>query len=172
MKEKKVGDTIVFDYDVYDVVSNVEYEYDHTDTLMGIIEEVIPDPRYTKYRVKLTRVINAESPKDYTTYIGTNKWVTSDDKVYRGVSLFNLLYPTLRRPTVDQVKFIMNFFSDPNDAESIVKNWYKNIMGDLYDGEEFGEPQPFVSDDKWKKNETPGEFFRKLKEEIMKDFQQ
>lgn len=169
MKEKKVGDVIVFDYDVYEIENNIEEVYDHTDTLMGIVEEVIPNARYTQYRVKLTRVINAASLKDYADYIGTNHWIASDDKVYRGTALFGVLYPTLKRPTLDQVKFIMGFFHDFNDAESIVKNWYKNIMGDLYDGEEFGESQPIVNNGMWKKGETPGQFFKKLKEEIMKD---
>lgn len=45
MKEKKVGDKIIFDYDVYDVVNNIEYEYDYTATLAGIVTEVIPSDR-------------------------------------------------------------------------------------------------------------------------------
>jgi hypothetical protein len=173
MKEKKVGDVIVFDYDVYDVVNNIEEEYDHTDTLMGVVEEVIPDPRYTKYRVKLTNVINAESPDDYAPYIGTNSWIASDDKVYRGTALFHLLYPNHRKPTFEQLEVILQMYN-PNESmdkniDRIGENWYKTILGDLYSGVEFGEPEPFVGGDE-KEFDTPDEFFRKLKEEIMKDF--
>ena len=139
MKEKKVGDVIVFDYDVYDIENNIEFVYDHTDTLKGIVEGIIPDPRYTKYRVKLLSVLNAANPKDYENSIGTSGWVASDDKVYRGTALFNLLYPTLRKPTVDQVKFIMSFFNDPNDAESIVKYlWLDRRIKKTNEGYQFG----------------------------------
>ena len=135
MKEKKVGDVIVFDYDVYDIEYNVEEVYDHTDTLKGVVEEVIPDSRHTRYRVKLTGVVNAENPNTYTDYIGTNFWIATDDKVYRGGALFNLSYPNLHRPTVEQVRRIQSYGN--KSPESIVKDWYRDILGDAYDGNEF-----------------------------------
>lgn len=143
MKDKKVGDIIVFDYDVYDIVNNIESEYDHTDCLAGIVKEVVPNSRYTIYKVKLLKVLSAEDPGDYSIYLESDDFTieASDDKVYRGTALFNQLRPNAKRPTPSQIHFIIEMY-DPNKSENdnisyIIENWYKHLMNKFYDQDEF-----------------------------------
>lgn len=143
MKDKKVGDKILFDYDVYDIVSNVEYEYDHTDLLAGVIKEVVPSSRYTIYKVKLLKVVNAEHPEHYSDFLDSDERTieTSDDKVYRGTALFNVMFPNAKRPTPNQIHFILKMYdstkTEEENIKNIIENWYKEFMGNLYDEEEF-----------------------------------
>jgi len=139
MKEKKVGDTIVFNYEVYDVVHNIEYEYDHTIILKGVVKEVI-HTNITKYKVRVIGYVYVESENEYRQYDDIILEVRDDD-VFRGSGLFNLLYPNLHKPTLEQIKYIQNCFNHRNGLswtpEYILDTWYEKIMGDQYDEEEF-----------------------------------
>lgn len=142
MKEKKVGDKIIFDYDVYDVVNNIEYEYDYTATLAGIVTEVIPSDRggYTKYKVKITKLLCTEGEKYFEP---GNIIEASDDKVYRGGALHNVLYKDkCPQPTPQQIERIIEMYDDTNSLEDnlkyITKEWYKYGLDKfgLYDEDE------------------------------------
>lgn len=178
MKEKKVGDKIVFNYEVYDVVNNVEYEYDHTDTLVGVVEEVVPSDRggYTKYKVKVTELLNVERKKDYDYYLNSDEHTleVSDDKVYRGSGLHDVIYNGMcPKPTVCQIERIIKMY-DPNkditaNMHEISRNWYKYGLEAVgaYDEEEFGivKPTPLEENtDPLKGMET---FWRGFKKEVM-----
>ena len=74
MKEKKIGDEIIFDYDVYEIENNVELLYDHTDTLKGIVTGVRKDywRGHITYEVKLIGIIDAERPRYYDFDLDSN----------------------------------------------------------------------------------------------------
>ena len=144
MKEKKVGDNIIFDYDVYEIYNNVELVYEHTDTLQGIVTGVNHDTcgRIT-YKVRLIGIINAAYSKDYDFYLNSDTATleADDDKVYRGGGLAAILYPELKIPTKEQIEMIQSFYDHKTGhrypAEYIIDNWYKKVLGDLYNEEEF-----------------------------------
>lgn len=141
MKEKKVGDKVIFNYDVYDIVYNVEYEYDHTDILSGVVEKVIPGDG-TKYDVRVIGVVNAENPRDYDNMAyGKSVITVKDSDVYRGTALFNLLHPELKLPTKEQIELIQSFYRHKDGlqypASYIIDNWYKTVLGDMYNEDEF-----------------------------------
>ena len=136
MKEKKVGDKIIFDYNVYEIYNNVEIVYDHTDTLGGVVVDVIHDRcGRIVYKVRLISVINAESIKDYDSYLNNDT-------------------ATLE---AEQIEMIQSF-GQKCSADYIRNNWYKKMLGNLYDEEEFGISKPAVAegtaeinwDDFWK----------------------
>lgn len=142
MKEKKVGDKIIFQYDVYEIVNNIEYEYDYTATLAGIVTEVIPDePRYTKYKVKITKVISAYNEE----YLQPGHIVEAiDDRIYRGSALHDVLYNgECRQPTPQQVKRIIEMYDKDKSLKEnlnyIIKDWYKYGLDKfgVYDEDEF-----------------------------------
>jgi hypothetical protein len=172
MKDKKVGDKIVFDYDVYDIEYNVEMVYDHTDTLAGIIKEVIPSDRggYTKYKVKLTGLINIEHKSDYSYYLGSDEHTleVSDDKVYRAGGLHDAIYQGMcPRPTIYQIERIIKMYDQSKDIsvnmDNISHNWYKYGLEKfgLYDEEEFGIVKPIEAS-----NESPIEDKKKFWEDF------
>ena len=172
MKDKKVGDKIVFDYDVYDIEYNVERVYDHTDTLEGIIKEVIPSDRggYTKYKVKLTGLINIEHKGDYSYYLGSDEHTleVSDDKVYRAGGLHDAIYQAMcPRPTIYQIERIIKMYDQSKDIsvnmDNISHNWYKYGLEKfgLYDEEEFGIVKPVEAS-----NESPIEDKKKFWEDF------
>lgn len=174
MKEKKVGDKIYFDYDVYELEDNVELVYDHTDTLCGIVTEVIPSASgYTKYKVRLIGLLHAACEDDYKLYLhmDTRLLEVRDDKIYRGSGLASILYPNLRIPTKEQIRLIQRFYdhktSTDKSAEYIRANWYKVLLGDLYDEEEFGICKPTVVEGTPGKETNWDNFWKEFKNKIM-----
>ena len=154
MKDKKVGDKIIFDYDVYEIEHNVEMVYDHTDTLAGIIKEVIPSDRggYTKYKVKLTGLINVEYKGDYVYYLDSDEHTleVSDDKICRAGGLHDAIYQGMcPRPTIYQIERIIKMYDPSKDVaanmDNISHDWYKYGLEKfgLYDEDEFGIMKPF-----------------------------
>lgn len=144
MKEKKIGDKIICQYEVYDIVNNVEYEYDYTATLAGIVIEVIPDTEhggYTKYKISITKAINTNGEK----YLEPGNVIEiTDDKVYRGSALHDVLYKgECRRPTVPQIARIIDMYDHDKSLEvnlkRIYKEWYKFGLDKfgIYDEDEF-----------------------------------
>ena len=167
MKEKKVGDRIIFDYDVYEIYNNVEIVYDHTDTLGGVVVDVIHDRcGRIVYKVRLISVINAESVKDYDSYLNndTATLEADDDKVYRGSGLAAILYPQLRLPTKEQIEMIQSF-GQKCSADYIRNNWYKKMLGNLYDEEEFGISKPAVAEGTAEINWD--DFWKEFKKKVM-----
>jgi hypothetical protein len=175
MKDKKVGDKIYFDYDVYELENNVELVYDHTDTLCGIVTEVMPDEAggYTKYKVRLIELLYVESESDYELYLhsDTNLLEVRDNKIYRGSGLASILYPNLRMPTKEQIWLIQKFYDHKTgadkSAEYIMANWYKTVLGDLYDEEEFGISKPTTVEGDPKDDTNWDDFWREFKNKIM-----
>lgn len=174
MKEKKVGDKIYFDYDVYELEDNVELVYDHTDTLCGIVTEVIPGTScggYTKYKVRLIGLLRVACVKDYDYYLYDDKNLLEvrDDKIYRGSGLASILYPNLRMPTKEQIWLIQRFYDHKTgadkSAEYIRENWYKTLLGDLYDEEEFGISKPTVAEGTTETNWD--DFWKEFKKKVM-----
>ena len=144
MKEKTIGDKIIFQYDIYDIVNNVEYEYDYTATLAGIVIEVIPDTEhggYTKYKISITKSIHTNGEK----YLEPGNVIeTTDDKIYRGSRLHDVLYHgECQRPTVSQIARIIDMYDHDKSLEinlkRIFKTWYKFGLDKfgLYDEDEF-----------------------------------
>lgn len=153
MKEKKIGDKIVFGYDVCEIENNVDLVYDHTDTLCGIIKDVIPSDRggYTKYKVKLTGFVNVYDKKDYTYYLNSDEYTldVSDDKVYRAGGLHDAIYQGMcQRPTIYQIERIIKMYDPEKDVatnmDNISREWYKYGLEQvgMYDEEEFGIIKP------------------------------
>ena len=174
MKEKKVGDKIYFDYDVYKLEDNAELVYDHTDTLCGIVTEVILGASsYTKYKVRLIGFLHADCEDDYKLYLhsDTRLLEVRDDKIYRGSGLASILYPNLRMPTKEQIRLIQRFYdhktSTDKSVEYIRANWYKVLLGDLYDEEEFGICKPTVVEGTPSKEINWDNFWKEFKNKIM-----
>jgi hypothetical protein len=158
MKEKKIGDKIVFDYDVCEIENNVDLVYDHTDTLCGIVKNVIPSDRggYTKYKVKLTGFVNVYDKKDYTYYLNSDEYTldVSDDKVYRAGGLHDAIYQGMcQRPTIYQIERIIKMYDPEKDVatnmDNISHEWYKYGLEQvgMYDEEEFGIIKPIDGDE-------------------------
>ena len=144
MKEKKIGDKIIFDYVIYDIVNNIEYEYDYTARLAGVITEVIPDSEhggYTKYKVRITKAMSTNGEK----YLEPGNIIeVSDDKVYRGSALHNALYKgQCSCPTAAQVERIIKMYNKEKslveNLKHIIKDWYKFGLEKygIYDEDEF-----------------------------------
>lgn len=144
MKEKNVNDKIVFNYDIYDIVNNVEYEYDYTATLAGIVKKVIPDTEhsgYTKYEVEITDSLLTNGEK----YLEPGNTIeTTDDRIYRGGRLHDVLYNgKCPQPTPQQIERIIEMYDSNKSLKDnlnyIYKEWYKyglNKFG-LYDKDDF-----------------------------------
>lgn len=142
MKEKKLGDVIVFDYDVYDIEHNIELVYDYTAKLVGIVTEVIPSATYgTKYKVRITKVISGNNES----YLVPGSIVDADDdKIYRGAALHNVLYNGFcDKPTIAQIERFIEMYDDKKplgeNLKEIADNWYKYGLEkyNLYDEDEF-----------------------------------
>ena len=148
MKEKKIGDKIVFDYDVCEIENNVDLVYDHTDTLCGIVKRVIPGASgYTKYEVKLTGLINVERKEDYSLYLNSDNLTlkVNDNKIYRAGGLHDAIYQGMcQRPTIYQIERIIKMYDPEKDVatnmDNISREWYKYGLEQvgMYDEEEFG----------------------------------
>lgn len=144
MKEKKVGDKVICDYVIYDVVNNIEFEYDYTATLGGIVIEVIPDiehESHTKYKISITKAIVTNGEK----YLEPGNVIeVTDDEIYRGSALHDVLYKgECQRPTVQQIARIIDMYDHDKTLEvnlkQIFKNWYKFGLDKfgIYDEDEF-----------------------------------
>lgn len=144
MKEKQIGDKIIFSYDVYDVVNNIEYEYDYTATLAGIVKKVIHDTEhvgYTKYEVEITKSLLTNGEK----YLEPGNTIeTIDNKIYRGGGLHNILYKgKCAQPTPQQIERIIEMYDNnkslKDNLDYIYKEWYKYGLDKfgLYDEDEF-----------------------------------
>jgi hypothetical protein len=177
MKDKKVGDKIIFDYDVYEIEHNVEMVYDHTDTLTGIIKEVIPSDRggYTKYKVKLTGLINVEYKGDYAYYLGSDEHTleVSDDKICRAGGLHDAIYQGMcPRPTIYQIERIIKMYDPSKDIAANMDNisceWYKYGLEQvgMYDEEEFGIAKS-VKTDGMPPIEDKEKFWEEFKQKVL-----
>jgi hypothetical protein len=126
MKEKNVNDKIVFNYDIYDIVNNVEYEYDYTATLAGIVKKVIPDTEhggYTKYEVEITDSLLTNGEK----YLEPGNTIEiTDNRIYRGGRLHDVL--------LDNDFFIED--DNDDDYESKIEDAYDKLkdVNDLIGG--------------------------------------
>lgn len=142
MKEKKIGDVIIFDYDVYDIENNIDVFYDYTARLMGVVTEVIPSATYgTKYKARLTKVISAHNESCFAPGSIID---VDDDKIYRGAALHNVVYNGLcDKPTIAQIERFMEMYNDKKtlgeNLKEIADNWYKHGLEkyNLYDKDEF-----------------------------------